>query len=367
MDAAGGPPASTRLNSEGSMGSRGRSIRLRIYFLVAIPLIAMLGLLGYVVTTTVDNAVSLDRAPNLVNATAVPAATFGTFVEAERTAAVVYLFQPNPNNLQAYQQAIAATDKAKPAFTAAMTSEATVKTETADAAKIVHGIVTGMNQLPKLRDAVKGRALAPIDALNFYSQGFGQQVKLFLTQTESVVTNDQQSQAVGLIATVQAREQLSEEDALLAGMLAGQRMSQKDHVAFTQMAPTRQADMAFASYILSPANLATHHAVLAKSGPVQQNLTNIEQAITAGTPVTKLPVTQAQWQQLAGALLQEEYDGGVAGADGIPAADHQLSHSAWVRVAVTSGVGLVGLLLTILVTTLVARSIIRRPGGLETS
>ena len=52
------------------MGSRGRSIRLRIYFLVAIPLIAMVGLLAYVVTTTVYNAVSLDRAPNLVNATA---------------------------------------------------------------------------------------------------------------------------------------------------------------------------------------------------------------------------------------------------------------------------------------------------------
>ena len=93
------------------MGSRGRSIRLRIYFLVAIPLIAMVGLLGYVVTTTVDSAVSLDRAPNLVNATAVPAAKFGTFVEAERTAAVVYLFQPDPNNLQAYQKAITATNK----------------------------------------------------------------------------------------------------------------------------------------------------------------------------------------------------------------------------------------------------------------
>src|SRR5215471_698458 len=107
------------------MGSRGRSIRLRIYFLVAIPLIAMVGLLAYVVTTTVSSAVSLDRAPNLVNATAVPAAKFGTYVENERAAAVVYLFRPTPANLQAYQTAIAATDKAKPPFVAAMTSDAT--------------------------------------------------------------------------------------------------------------------------------------------------------------------------------------------------------------------------------------------------
>ena len=347
------------------MGSRGRSIRLRIYFLVAIPLIAMVGLLGYVVTTTVDSAVSLDRAPNLVNATAVPAAKFGTFVEAERTAAVVYLFQPSPANLQAYQAAIAATDKAKPAFTAAMTSEATIKTETADAAKIVHGIVTGMNQLPKLRDAVKGRAITPIDALGFYSSGFGDQVKLFLTQTESVVTNDQQSQAIGLIATVQAREQLAQENALLAGMLAGQRMTQKDRVAFTNMAATRQADMAYANYILTPAYLATYNGELAGSGTMQQDLAGIEQAIVAGTPVAKLPINQAQWQHLAGTLLQDEYNGGVAVANAILDADHRISHSAWTKVAVTSAIGLIGLLLTITVTILVARSIIRRLGGLE--
>ena len=325
----------------------------------------MVGLLGYVVTTTVDSAVSLDRAPNLVNATAVPAAKFGTFVEAERTAAVVYLFQPSPANLQAYQAAVAATDKAKPAFTAAMTSEATTKTETADAAKIVHGIVTGMNQLPKLRAAVQARALNPIDALNFYSSGFGQQVKLFLTQTESVVTNDQQSQAIGLIATVQAREQLAQEHALLAGMLAGHRMTQKDHLAFTNMAATRQADMAYANYILTPAYLAKYNAKLAGSGTMQQDLAGIEQAVVAGTPVAKLPVNLAQWQHLAGTLLQDDYNGGVAVANAILEADHRISHAAWTKVAVTGGIGLIGLLLTITVTILVARSIIRRLGGLE--
>ena len=47
------------------MGSRGRSIRLRIYFLVAIPLIALVGLLAYVAGTSVNNAINLDRAPNL--------------------------------------------------------------------------------------------------------------------------------------------------------------------------------------------------------------------------------------------------------------------------------------------------------------
>ncbi len=349
------------------MGSRSRSIRLRIYFLVAIPLVAMVGLIAYVVGTSISNAISLDRAPNLVNAVAIPAANFGTYVQAERAAAVVYLFQPTAANLQAYDTAIAATDKARPAFTAAMTSQATASSETASGVKAINGIVAGLSQLPTLRNGVKARVLSPLDALAAYSQGLTAETRLFLIQTESVVVTDQLSQAIGLIATVQAREQISQEDALLAGMLAGHRMTQKDRLAFTDMAATRQADAAYADYVLSPANLATYNASMAGSGPMQQNLTNIEQAIAAGTPVTQLPITQAQWQTLGGDLLQDDYNGGVAVAKAVLVADHQISHSAWVRVVVTSAIGLLGLLLTILVSTLVARGIIRRLGGLETA
>jgi signal transduction histidine kinase len=349
------------------MGSRGRSIRFRIYFLVAIPLVTMVGLVAYLVTTSVNNAVSLDRAPDLVNATAIPAANFGVYVQAERTAAVVYLFQPTAANLQAYQTAIRATGNAEPAFISAMRSQATMGTETAGGVKVINGIVADLSQLTVLRNAVKARLLSPLDALAAYSQGLAGEIKLFLVQTESVVVTDQLPQAIGLIATVQAREQLSQEDALLSGMLAANRITAADRAAFTQMAAARQAHAAYAGYILSPANLATYNAALAGSGAMQQDLTGIEQAVAAGTPVAKLPVDLAGWQHLAGTLLQDDYSGGVAVASAILVADHQISRSAWVRVAVTSGIALLGLLVTILVTTLVGRGIIRRLRGLERS
>src|SRR5215471_5632594 len=87
----------------GLMGSRGRSIRLRIYFLVAIPLITMLGLFGYVAYTSVTNWRNLDRAPSLIQATAIPITNFVSFLQAERRAAVVYASQPSAANLAAYQ------------------------------------------------------------------------------------------------------------------------------------------------------------------------------------------------------------------------------------------------------------------------
>ena len=112
------------------MGSRSRSIRLRIYFLVAIPLVAMVGLLAYVAGTSVSNAIDLDRAPNLINKTSLPTADFVKYLQAERAAAVIYLFAPTPANLAAYDTAVANTSQNSKAFRAAMTSPATVRSET---------------------------------------------------------------------------------------------------------------------------------------------------------------------------------------------------------------------------------------------
>jgi len=97
------------------MGSRSRSIRLRIYFLVAIPLVAMVGLLAYVAGTSVNNAIDLDRAPNLINKTSLPTADFVNYLQAERAAAVMYLFAPTRANLAAYNMAVANTSP-QPSF-----------------------------------------------------------------------------------------------------------------------------------------------------------------------------------------------------------------------------------------------------------
>jgi hypothetical protein len=71
------------------MGSRGRSIRLRIYFLVAIPLVTMLGLFGYVAYTSTTTYLNVDRAPTLIDVTAEPLTNFVNVLQRERRAAVV--------------------------------------------------------------------------------------------------------------------------------------------------------------------------------------------------------------------------------------------------------------------------------------
>ena len=72
---------------------------------------------------------------------------------------------------------------------------------------------------------------------------------------------------------------------------------------------------------------------------MQQDLTDVEAGDRRpASRSRKLPITLAQWQELAGQLLGQYFTGGVTSRTPILAADHQISHSAWVRVAVTSGI-----------------------------
>ena len=140
-------------------------------------------------------------------------------MQAERTAAVVYLFAPNPTNLAAYQAAISATDKATPAFTAAMTSARRPRQRVTRRGQGNRDDPRRPEAAPEPCARRSRRGPSPrCDALGFYSQGPADTIKLFLIQTKSVDhPTDQLTPAVGLIATVQAREQLSQENALLAG------------------------------------------------------------------------------------------------------------------------------------------------------
>src|SRR5690348_13264430 len=104
------------------MGSRGRSIRLRIYFLVAIPLVTLLGLFADVAYTSATNWINLDRAPSLIRATSEPLTIFMTAMQDERRAAVVYASAPTTDNRSAYEAAITATKQGVPVLMAALST-----------------------------------------------------------------------------------------------------------------------------------------------------------------------------------------------------------------------------------------------------
>jgi signal transduction histidine kinase len=354
------------------MGSPSRSIRLRIYFLVAIPLITMLGLFGYVAYTSVTSWLNLDRAPSLIKATSIPITTFVNILQAERRAAVVYLSQPSAANLNAYQNAIMASKNGELPFQAAVTSPETRSHATADETAALGKMLSDVAGIAKVRAAVTAKMLPPLDAFGAYTKVITDQDTVFQAEAASITDATAASQGLGLIASVNAREDMFEQDVVLAGALASGAISPQDRVVFSLAAGRQQDDTALYTAMFTPAELAVYNAPLStpQMKTLLANLTQVQQGVAGGATLAQLEqqgLTPGAWRELTTAIGNAKYQGGLNAATVDLATVQQLSQNAKNRVKVTAAVGLTGLLLTLIVTILLGRSINRRLTALSRS
>lgn len=355
------------------MGSRGRSIRLRIYFLVAIPLITMLGLFGYVAYTSVTNWLNLDRAPVLIQETSIPITNFTDLLQAERRAAIVYESQPSAANLAAYQAAINASKNGLATFEGVINSSATTgnatPAETAAMAKMVRD-VTGMSGL---RAQVTARKIDPVTTLQSYSEIIADQDTVFQAQAASMTATVASSQGLGLISAVNAREDLSEQDAVLAGALAANSLTGPDRAAFSLAYGRQFQDTQLYQRLLSPDELQQFNMTMnqmASPTAVQGNVAKIQEAVTADVPMSAMRaqgLNAATWQLLTSTWQKANYDATTNAAATTLAYDKGLANDAKNRVWLTAGIGVAGLILTLIVTLLLSRSINRRLTALRRS
>jgi hypothetical protein len=168
------------------MGSRGRSIRLRINLLVTVPLIALLGLVAYVATTTATNAINLDRVPNLINATSEPAANFTALLQDERLAAVVYAFNPTaPGAAKNYTAATQATQADEQKLLLALNGSQTKDSESGTEAQGIAALEAQLPALRKLEGAVLQGQVTPVQAYGAYTESIADEPRLFLDEANS--------------------------------------------------------------------------------------------------------------------------------------------------------------------------------------
>ena len=354
------------------MGSRSRSIRLRIYFLVAIPLITMLGLFAYVAYTSVTNWLNLDRAPNLIKATSVPMTNFVGLLQAERRAAVVYLSHPTADGLNAYQTAIMTTKAGELPLEVALSSSGTKSSTDAQETAAITTWIGEVNGMTGLRTGVTANKLPVLDALAAYTKIITDQDKVFQAQDASITDSSAMAQGLGLISTVNAREDLSEQDAVLAGALARGSLTGPDRVAFSQAAGRQQDDTLLYQALLTPAELKIFNTAMNSTAPaaLQNDLTTVQQAVPAGTQLRQmeqLGLSPSSWQLLTTTWSRANYAAGTDAANAVLDKDQGLAIAAKRRVWETAAIGAAGLILTLIVTILLARSINRRLTALRRS
>lgn len=347
------------------MGSRGRSIRLRIYFLVAIPLITMLGLFGYVAYTSTTTYLNLDRAPNLINATAVPLTNFVNQVQRERRAAVVYLAQPGTANLDAYRTAITTTKSGAIVVTAALNSAGTRDSSTVAETAGIAAMTASLNGMIPLRDEIEARKLAPLSALAAYTNVIAGQGAVLQAEASSISDAAGAEQGLGLISANSTQEDLSEQDAVLASALVSGSLTGADRVAFGQAAGRQQDDTLLFKQLFTPAELTTYNATLNSLAPtaLQNSLTAIQQAVMSGAPLSQIRqpgLTAGSWQTMTAQWLHAASTAGTKAAGSVLAANARPAIDAKRRLWAVGALGAAGLILTLIVTIGLGRSINRR-------
>src|ERR1700691_1184036 len=194
------------------MGSRGRSIRLRIYILVTIPLVTMLGLFSYVAITSVTNYNNLNRAPNLIRSTAEQATKFVSFVEQERRDAMVYLSAPSSANLDEFEVDAAQTKTGALAFDQAMTSPQTQSVENAQETATIAKMINGVNGLGPVRQEIEQDKITPTQAFDAYTNVILEEPAIFQAEANSMTDGSAVTSGLGLISLVNVREDVDEQD-----------------------------------------------------------------------------------------------------------------------------------------------------------
>jgi signal transduction histidine kinase len=354
------------------MGSRGRSIRLRIYFLVAIPLITMLGLFGYVAYTSTTTYLNLDRAPNLINATAEPLTNFVNLLQVERRAAVVYASRPSAANLKAYRGAIASTTAGEVQVNAALNSAGTKSSESAAEMNGIASMTSALGSLPQLRDGILAGTMPALTAFADYTNVIAGQGAVLQAEANSISDAAGAEQGLGLISAVNTQEDMSEQDAILASALVSGSLTADDRVAFGEAVGRQQDDTLLYQELFTPSELKTYNATLDAVAPaaVRHEVTTIQQAVMSGAPLNEIKatgLTAATWRAATSTWLKGGSEAGDETAIGVLAANSRPAVDAKRKLWIVSLVGAVGFLLTLLVTILLGRSINRRLTVLRTT
>ncbi|HEY1624095.1 MAG TPA: nitrate- and nitrite sensing domain-containing protein [Streptosporangiaceae bacterium] len=341
---------------------------------MTVPLVALIGLVAYVATTTANNAIDLDRVPSLIRATSEPAANFTALLQEERVAAVAYLFDPtSPSAASAFTAATKATKAGQTTLLTALNSPKTKGAESGAEASGITALEAQLGKLPQLEAAVLQSQLTPIQAYGAYTQAIAAEPQLFLDEADTETNATAADQALGLIAAVSSQEALFQEDALLTGMLIAPKSTTAQQrtdfaqarAAFDISAANRNAYVQDTNFLLTPANQKVYNGPQASAGDLLNQLQQVETAVETGTDIDKLGLTPSQWETMAGSLLTVQSKGGFAEAAAQLAADQKIATSAWIKFWLVSGIALAALLLTILFSIVLGRTIIRRLRGLE--
>ncbi len=346
------------------MGLRHRSIRLRIFLLVAVPILSLVGLYAFAATIAASDALNLAKSRTLKVTIGTPTGNLEAQIDLERMQAVVYLAAPAPSNLAALQAQEVKTEQAQKAFTDAVNSAASSAVPAEKRAIAV--LLKDTAGLATLRSQIASRAISRPQAINAYAT-INFAADDVLNQTILQESNvPLVTQSLALVRAGKSEELLLEEDGLLIGDAIARTFSVADRQQFAELVGAHRALYAQALPDLEP----TYRAYFLKDISPQGSaaLTTLENRVIADNhPGRVPPVPLPSWNLAVGAVSAGLSNASIQAATTLTMRAQPVANATFLRLYLVGGLGLLAIILSVIISVWIGRGLVRQLAGLRRS
>ena len=330
------------------------------------PVLSLFGL--YLFTTGIagKDALNLARARALKTATSEPVSNFLGQLDMERVFSATYLSAPGPGNLAKLRAQEAATGHVTSALRAALTSGSTLSNAPPAVRQASATLLHDAAGLPALHASIGARTASRAQALTTYNKLINDSYLLLnqviLTETSTPIA----AQALALERIAKSGELLQRENALAAGDMAGRRFPLADQHEFTELAGARATLYDQTLPELDPSYRAIYQRDV--SPAAYAGLTALENTVIGSKhPRFPPPVAPGDWGRAVQGVSLGLERAGTQAASGL---DQQAEHEARVtdlRLLLSGGLGLLAVIISIIVSLLAGRGLVRELQGLRRS
>ncbi len=348
------------------MGLRPRSIRTRIFLLVLVPVLSLIGLYAFATVLTARSAIVLSRSTTLKNATGEPVGAFLGQLDRERPLALVYLSSPTAANLAALELQETKTAAAAAGLSTALHSSATMDNATAEGKQAFATLLSAAAGLPALRAQIRAQIITRPQAFAAYNtlvaDGYTVLNQVILEQTNATLV----TQALAFVRMGKSEEMLLRESAIVSSDLAAGSFPTADRQQVAELAGARRELFSQTLPDLLPLYRGYYQRDIssqAAAALVAQENAVIGDTSASGPP----PVSPQSWGEAVGATAAGLSLAGTQASNELTQRAHANSESTYLELILAGGLGLLAVALSIFVSIWIGRGLVRELAALRQS
>jgi signal transduction histidine kinase len=344
------------------MRTRNWPIRAKIVSLLLVPLIALIVMWVLATAVTLGPGLDLLATRNTNETTAKPAQALVGALQTERTLSLAYL-ATNRRDASALTEQRRRTDAAVRGFRGIGDAGHVPGSSTEQVDLRRDGLLTSLDGLAALRANVDRGDLDPVAALHRYNEIMDAAFLLFDANVR-IADDTLFREARALVAMGRGRELLSREYALVSAALADGTFTTYNLSEAVQLIGAQRYTIGAAVADLNEADRAEYERLVA-TGPFGRLATLENRLLDEAEPGVRPPVSAVDWRPAWQAVDKQLEDFSLKAADGLAERSRPMALAIIGRLALAALLGLATVIITIVASIRLGRSILRRLAGLR--